>query len=146
MPAGGGAWHSPRPRRRLALRSVGCREPLVSLSDAAERVGVTPATLRRRIRHGLIPQYNGEWTPAGIRQARVVVRMRESGHSLKQIRTATDEGRLSFGFLEELLPSEPQRYSFQGRRARDAIGEVTLKGFSESTEVFVAHQRQEESG
>ena len=94
----------------------------MSVSDAAERVGVTPATLRRRIRQGLIPQYNGEWTPAAIGQARVVARMRERGHSLKQIRTATDEGRLTFGFLEELFPSEPQRYSFKAaaRETRSA--------------------------
>ena len=49
----------------------------MSLSDAAERVGVTPATLRRWIRQGLIPQYDGEWTRAAIGQARVVARMRE---------------------------------------------------------------------
>jgi adenylate cyclase len=49
----------------------------VSLSDAAERVGVTPATLRRWIRQGLIQQYDGEWTRAAIGQARVVARMRE---------------------------------------------------------------------
>ena len=45
--------------------------------------------------------------------------MRERGHSLKQIRTATEEGRLSFGFLDGAAPVEPQRYSFQGGRARD---------------------------
>ncbi len=57
MPAGDGAWHSPRPRRRLALR-----------------------------------------------------------------------GRLAFGFLDELLGTEPQRYSL-----------------IESTEVFVARQRLQEA-
>jgi DNA-binding transcriptional MerR regulator len=67
----------------------------VSLSDAAERVGVTPVTLRRWIRQGLIPQYDGEWTRAAIGQTRVVARMRERGHSLEQIRTATEEGRLA---------------------------------------------------
>ncbi|HXD67060.1 MAG TPA: MerR family transcriptional regulator, partial [Solirubrobacteraceae bacterium] len=66
----------------------------MTLTEAAERVGVTEATLRRWIRQGLVPQYEGEWSPAAIGQARVVARMRERGHSLKDIRTATEEGRL----------------------------------------------------
>ncbi len=99
----------------------------MSLSDAAARVGVTPATLRRWIREGLIPQYDGEWTPAAIGQARVVARMRERGHSLKQIRTATEEGRLAFGFLEELFPSEPQRYSFKDAARETGVEEALIK-------------------
>jgi adenylate cyclase len=97
------------------------------MSAAAERVRVTPATLRRWIRQGLIPQYDGEWTPAAIGQARVVARMRERGHSLEQIRTATEEGRLAFGFLEELFPSEPQRYSFKDAARETGIGEELIK-------------------
>ena len=93
----------------------------MSLSDAAEHVGVAPATLRRWIRQGLIPQYEGEWTPAAIGQARVVAKMRDRGHSLAEIRTATEEGRLAFGVLDELFPSEPQRYSF-----KDAARETGL--------------------
>ncbi|HEY1716409.1 MAG TPA: MerR family transcriptional regulator [Solirubrobacteraceae bacterium] len=85
----------------------------MTLAEAAERVGVTPATLRRWIREGLIPQYEGEWAPAAIGQARVVAKMRERGHSLADIRTATEEGRLAFGFLDELLGAEPQRYSLK---------------------------------
>jgi class 3 adenylate cyclase len=84
----------------------------MTLADAAQRVGVTAATLRRWIGRGLVPQYAGEWTPATIGQARVVAKMRERGHSLKEIRAATEEGRLAFGFLEELFPSDPHRYSF----------------------------------
>jgi adenylate cyclase len=99
----------------------------VSLSDAAERVGVTPATLRRWIRQGLIPQYDGEWTRAAIGQARVVARMRERGHSLEQIRTATEEGRLAFGFLEELFPSQPQRYSFKDAARETGVEEELIK-------------------
>ena len=54
----------------------------MTLAEAAERVGSRPPTLRRWIRQGLIPQYEGEWTPAAIGQARVVAKMRERGHSL----------------------------------------------------------------
>jgi adenylate cyclase len=92
----------------------------MTLADAAERVGVTPGTLRRWIRQGLVPQYDGEWTAAAIGQARVVATMRERGHSLREIRSATEQGRLAFGFLEELFPTEPQRYSFE--EAGDATG------------------------
>ncbi len=99
----------------------------MTLNDAAERVGVTPATLRRWIRRGLIPQYNGEWTPAATGQARVVARMRERGHSLKQIRAATEEGRLAFGSLEELFPSEPQRYSFKDAARETGIEEALIR-------------------
>jgi adenylate cyclase len=81
----------------------------MTLARAAQRVGVTPATLRRWVRTGLVPQYDGDWTAAAIGHARVVARMRERGHSLNDIRRATDEGRLAFGFLEELFPSDQRR-------------------------------------
>jgi adenylate cyclase len=83
----------------------------VTLAEVAERVGVTPATLRRWIGQGLIPQHDGTWTPAAIGQARVVAKMRERGHSLAEIRRATEEGRLAFGFLEELFPPAPGRHT-----------------------------------
>jgi adenylate cyclase len=85
----------------------------VTLREAAQRVGVTPATLRRWSREGLIPQYDGEWTPSAIGTARVVARMRERGHSLGEIRTATEDGRLAFGFLEDLFPAPDERISVQ---------------------------------
>ncbi|HEX3975337.1 MAG TPA: adenylate cyclase regulatory domain-containing protein [Solirubrobacteraceae bacterium] len=93
----------------------------MTLAEAAERVGVVPATLRRWIRQGLIPQYEGDWTAAAIGQARVVAKMRERGHSLKEIRTATEEGRLAFGFLEELLGTEPPRYSLKDAARRTGL-------------------------
>jgi adenylate cyclase len=99
----------------------------VTLTEAARRVGVTPGTLRRWIRQGLIPQYDGEWKPAAIGQARVVATMRERGHSLGEIRTATEEGRLAFGFLEELFPTEPQRYSFQEAARQTGIDEGLVR-------------------
>jgi adenylate cyclase len=99
----------------------------VTLTDAAQRIGVTPATLRRWIRQGLIPQYDGAWTPAAIGQARVVAKMRERGHSLKEIRTATEEGRLAFGFLEELFGSEPQRYSIRETARETGLDEALVR-------------------
>ncbi len=84
-------------------------DPL-TLDEVAERAGVSPATLRRWVKHGLIPQQDGgaggPWTPAAAAQARVVARLRDRGHTIEQIRAATDDGRLAFGFVEELLPVE----------------------------------------
>jgi adenylate cyclase len=77
----------------------------MTLREAAERVGVTPATLRRWLKEGLIPQHDGSWTAAAVGHARVVRRMRERGHSLQEIRRATEQGRLAFGYVEELFPT-----------------------------------------
>jgi adenylate cyclase len=93
----------------------------LTLAEAATRVGVQPATLRRWRQHGLIPQYDGEWTPSAIGTARVIARMRERGHSLASLEKATQEGRLAFGFLEDLLPSEQERIS-----VRDASRQTGL--------------------
>jgi adenylate cyclase len=93
----------------------------VTLAEAAERVGVTPDTLRRWVRRGLVPQYDGEWTASAIGAARVVARMRERGHPLAEIQKATEEGRLAFGFLEDLFPPDDTRIS-----VRDAAKETGL--------------------
>ncbi len=98
----------------------------MTLSEAAQRVGVTPPTLRRWIRQGLIPQYEGDWTAAAIGEARVVAKMRERGHSLQQIRKATEEGRLALGFLDELIGSEPQRYALRDAARRTGLDEELI--------------------
>jgi adenylate cyclase len=83
----------------------------MTLAEAARRMGVTPDTLRRWVRRGLVPQFHGEWTPSALGAARVVARMRERGHSLAEIQRATEEGRLAFGFLEEMFPTDQARIS-----------------------------------
>ncbi|MBV9212953.1 MAG: MerR family transcriptional regulator [Actinobacteria bacterium] len=79
---------------------------LVPLKEAAELVGVTPTTLRRWARTGVIPEHTGdetEWEPPAVAHARIVARLRERGHTLDQIRRAGEEGRLAYGFIEELF-------------------------------------------
>jgi adenylate cyclase len=93
----------------------------LTLKEAAERVGVTPATLRRWARDGLIPQVGaGGWSPAAVAHARIVARLRERGHSLEHIRLATEQGRLAYGFIEELFPTEVAHHSVDD--ASDATG------------------------
>jgi adenylate cyclase len=78
-------------------------EETISLREAAQRAGVSEGTLKRWVEQRVVPLENG-WTPAAAAQARVVARMRERGHSLREIRGAVRDGRLAFGYVEDLLP------------------------------------------
>jgi adenylate cyclase len=80
-------------------------EEVITLSEAAERSGVPASTLKRWARQGVIPVDGDRWTVTAAAQARVVARMRERGHSLGSLGAAVREGRLAFGFVEELFPS-----------------------------------------
>jgi adenylate cyclase len=82
----------------------------VTLGDVARRAGVSPATLRRWAESGLIPGYDGTWTPAAASHARIVARLRERGHSLERIRRAGEAGQLAFAYAEELFPVEEGPY------------------------------------
>ncbi|HKO27757.1 MAG TPA: adenylate cyclase regulatory domain-containing protein [Solirubrobacteraceae bacterium] len=92
----------------------------LSLREAAERTGVAASTLRRWAREGLIPPYDGNWSPAAVSHARIVARLRERGHSLEDIRRASDDGRLAFGYVEELFDTGEEVYSL--REASRATG------------------------
>jgi adenylate cyclase len=89
----------------------------LTIDEVAERAGVSPATLRRWVRGGLIPQLpdgaGGPWSAAASAQARIVARLRDRGHTIDQIHAATEDGRLAFGFVEELLPAEDGDASLQ---------------------------------
>jgi adenylate cyclase len=76
-----------------------------STAHVARDIGTTPGTLRRWRARGLIPQYEGVWTPAAVAHARLVARMRARGHSLEQIRAAGESGLLAFGYVQGLFPS-----------------------------------------
>jgi adenylate cyclase len=93
----------------------------MTLAEAARRTGVKPATLRRWADTGVVPQAgDGGWNDAAVAHARVVARLRERGHSLQEIRRATDEGRLAFGYMEELLP--PPRADYTLEQAAEETG------------------------
>jgi adenylate cyclase len=85
-------------------------EQKLTLKQAAERAGVSPDTLRRWAQSGVIPEVDGkgDWTAAAAAHARIVARLRERGHSLDQIREAGRQGRLAYGFIEELFPHDEE--------------------------------------
>ena len=76
--------------------------------QVAERVGVTPATLKRWVDTGVIPESpdGDDWPPSAVAHARIVARLRDRGHSLDDIRAAAQQGRLAFGFMEDLFPEQ----------------------------------------
>jgi adenylate cyclase len=76
----------------------------ISLSEASRRSGVSASTLQRWAAERIVPVRRGRWTTAAAAQARVVARMRERGHSLEELKKAGREGRLAFGFAEDLFP------------------------------------------
>jgi adenylate cyclase len=78
----------------------------ISLGEAARRSGVPSSTLKRWAEEKIVPVRKGRWTAAAAAQARVVARMRERGYSLADLRSAGREGRLAFGFTEELFAAE----------------------------------------
>ena len=77
----------------------------LTLSEVAQRVDVSPATLRRWDKDGIVPLGNGRWTPAAVAHARIVARLRERGYSLDTLRDAARSGRLAYGYLEDLFPT-----------------------------------------
>lgn len=85
----------------------------LTLSGAAQAVGVSPGTLRRWVAAGVLPQFEADWTPAAVAQARIVARLRARGHGLVEIRQATESGRLAFGYIEELIPPAQSVYTIE---------------------------------
>jgi adenylate cyclase len=91
----------------------------ISLSEAARRSGVPASTLKRWAEEKIVPVRRGRWTPAAAAQARVVARMRDRGYSLDDLKEAGREGRLAFGFAEELFA--------------EGEGEVTVEAIAAET-------------
>ncbi len=81
----------------------------ISITEASRRSGVPASTLKRWAEEKVLPVRRGRWTPAAAAQARVVARMRERGHSLEELKRAGREGRLAFGFVEDLFPNAEEQ-------------------------------------
>jgi len=85
----------------------------LTLAQVAVRAGVSPGTVRRWVARGLVPGYDGSWTPASAAYVRVVARLRARGHSLDEIKRAGDRGQLATGPLEDLLRGSEGRYTLR---------------------------------
>jgi adenylate cyclase len=85
----------------------------LTLAQVAAHAGVSPATVRRWVQKGLVPGYEGSWTPAAVAYVRVVARLRARGHTLEQIKRASDNGQLAAGPLENVLDTGKGRYTLK---------------------------------
>ncbi len=97
-------------------------EERISLSEAARRAGVSTGTLKRWAAEKVLPVRKGRWTAAAAAQARVVARMRERGHSLADLKRAGREGRLAFGFTEDIFARPEERVTVE-----EVAGETGLE-------------------
>ncbi len=82
------------------------RKKDISLAEAARRVGVTAATLRRWADDGVVELEDDHWTNTAVAHAIQVARLRDRGHSLEDIKQATSEGRLATALVEDMLRHE----------------------------------------
>jgi len=120
----------------------------LTLAQVAARAGVSQGTVKRWVGKGLIPGYEAppsRWTPAAAAYARVVARLRARGHTLAQIKQASDNGQLAVGPLESLLSSPGPRHSLRDAQrlsgldadligrvyAAMGLGALPLDGFSD---------------
>src|SRR3954469_26022300 len=92
----------------------------MTAAEAARLLDVSPATLRRWVDDGLVPLEHGEWTRTSLAQARIVARLRARGHPIEEIREATREGRLAYGYLEDLFPAPVSTHTLE--EAAEATG------------------------
>ena len=99
----------------------------ITLAAAAHQAGVSTATLRRWGEAGVIPDYRGRWTRAAAAHARIVARLREQGHSLEEIKKAGEDGRLAFGYVDELFPPSEGTYELSQVAAETGLEEALIE-------------------
>jgi adenylate cyclase len=101
----------------------------LTLKEAAREVGVTPETLRRWAKTGVIPGADGSdgFSRSAVAHARIVQRLRDRGHSLQQIRAASKDGRLAYGFLEELFPPTEPRHTIEELAEETGLNEALIE-------------------
>jgi adenylate cyclase len=92
----------------------------LTLAQVAARAGVSTATVKRWVQMGLVPGFEGNWTLAAAAYVRVVARLRARGHTLAQIKQASDSGQLAVGPIENLLKRSEGHYTL--RQAARASG------------------------
>jgi adenylate cyclase len=102
-------------------------QPEPTLAQVAAACGVTPATVKRWIAKGLVPGYDGHWTPAAFAYVRVVARLRARGHTLEQIKRASDNGQLAVSPIENLLSGSEPRYTLREVSRESGLEEALIE-------------------
>ncbi|HEX4563575.1 MAG TPA: adenylate cyclase regulatory domain-containing protein [Solirubrobacteraceae bacterium] len=85
----------------------------LTLEQVAAGAGVSATTVRRWVQRGLVPGFDGTWTPATAAYVRVIERLRERGHKLDEIKRASDRGQLAVGPIENLLVASEGLYTLR---------------------------------
>ena len=99
----------------------------MTTSEAAAATGASADTLRRWVREGVVPEYEGAWTPAALGKVRLIRRLRDRGYTLAQIRRATEEGRLAFGRILELFDAGGETCSRDEAARRTGLDDETIE-------------------
>ncbi|HEX7609869.1 MAG TPA: adenylate cyclase regulatory domain-containing protein [Solirubrobacteraceae bacterium] len=99
----------------------------LTLAQVARRVGVAPATVKRWVEKGLVPGYEGRWTPTTLAYLRVVARLRARGHSLERIKRASDSGQLAVGPIETLLGSSEGGHTLDEAERASGLDAALIK-------------------
>ncbi|MGB0890017.1 MAG: adenylate cyclase regulatory domain-containing protein [Solirubrobacterales bacterium] len=107
----------PQPQNTEEHRALSAE--LTTDEQVAERAGVSVATLRRWVKAGAIPQYQGKWTTAAVAHARIVSQLRRGGQPLDEIVKAAQDGRLALGSVNELFVVESETYTLK-KAAKEA--------------------------
>jgi adenylate cyclase len=99
----------------------------ITLAEAARQAGVSTGTLRRWGEAGVIPDYRGRWTRAAAAHAQIVARLREQGHTLEDIKRAGEDGRLAFGYVDELFPPRSGTYTLAQVAAETGLEDALIE-------------------
>jgi adenylate cyclase len=120
----------------------------LTLEQVAAGAGVSAATVRRWVRRGLIPGFDGHWTPAAAAYVRVIERLRARGHSLDEIKRAADRGQLAVGPIENLLMASEGIYTLREVSRETGLSESVIErllsamGLPQSPELFTEEDLQ----
>jgi adenylate cyclase len=85
----------------------------LTLEQVAASAGVSAATVRRWVKRGLVPGFDGAWTSSAAAYVRVIERLRARGHTLEEIKRASDRGQLAVGPIENLLTASEGLYTLR---------------------------------
>src|SRR5580693_78513 len=112
----------PEPDGRAAVREEGTP----TLAQVAARADVSAATVRRWVKEGLVPQYEGAWTPPAVAHVRIIARLRARGHTLEQIRRANDSGQLA-GYVQGMFARPDGGYTREQAAREVGIDEALIE-------------------